>query len=207
MKPIIRSLRIAPFTFSIAAIAILAHFIGPLRNALELDRVLVWQGQWWRIWTGHITHFSAEHLFWDLGMFVVLGVLCERGRVRAFAMMMFAMSMVVSLVVGWTHPELTVYRGLSGLDTGLFTWFIIDQVIANLKCGNRRYAVLWFAGVLALLAKLVYEIGTGTTLFVDAGEFVPLVEAHLAGALVGMIPILAMFQSRQIAKCVGYCFN
>ena len=73
-----------PLTITVSLFAILVHWIPGCQNALELDFSMVSGGQWWRILTGHLTHFDSQHLFWDLVMFTGLGELVRRCvRVRS----------------------------------------------------------------------------------------------------------------------------
>lgn len=40
----------------------------------QYDRMAIIAGDYWRLLFGHWTHISAEHLFWDVLMFLVLSV-------------------------------------------------------------------------------------------------------------------------------------
>ena len=84
------------------------------------------------------------------------------------------------------------YRGLSGVDTGLFVWFVGDQYRLSQKQNDKPYAMLWGTLGVLLLAKLFYETVTGELLFVSVEGFKPLVESHVSGGLAGL---LALFLS------------
>jgi hypothetical protein len=45
---------------------------------LEYNRTSIANGEIWRLVTGSIVHWTTDHLFWDLLMFVVLGAAIER---------------------------------------------------------------------------------------------------------------------------------
>ena len=47
------------------------------RDAPVRPRRALQAGEIWRLATCHLTHWNAEHLQWDLLMFVVLGAVCE----------------------------------------------------------------------------------------------------------------------------------
>ena len=174
-------------TFVLSLIALLAYAVPPLTQWLQLDFAAVGGGQWWRIWTGHLTHYDGQHLFWDLLMFAVLGAACERKHPRLFAPLIALMSVAISGAIACWCPEISVYRGLSGLDTGLFVWFIADQCHEAWLARDRKLAALWLMPGFALVGKLLFEATTGQILFVDAQAFTPLVESHLAGAALGLI--------------------
>ncbi|MEZ6088660.1 MAG: rhombosortase [Pirellulaceae bacterium] len=170
-----------PTTILIAALSILA-FASPSINAtLQLDFARVAEGQWWRMLTGHATHFGASHLFWDLLMFVILGTICEWRHPRTFAISLATMATVISLAIHFACPDIDIYRGLSGLDTGLFAWLLVDEVAYAWKRRDRNWLAACVAAGVILTGKLVFEAVTGQTLFVASGDFRPLVESHLAG--------------------------
>lgn len=176
-----------PATIFVAALTILAAIFPALTNAWQLNFDVVQDGQWWRLWTGHVTHYDGSHLFWDLLMFVALSISLERKHARGFAVAMVTMMPIVGMAVWWTCPDIAAYRGLSGLDTGLFVWFVTEQICDAFRLAKRVPAMLWSATLLGLVGKLIYEASTGDTLFVDSSSFRPLVQSHLAGAVLGGI--------------------
>lgn len=175
------------WTLVVSVLALLAWAIPSLGLWLELDYALVAEGQWWRIWTGHLTHYDGNHLFFDLLMFAVLGAACERANPRGYPLALIAMMAGVSFAIAWFCDGINVYRGLSGVDTGLFVWLVADQCHQCWREGRFRFAAIWMFAVSGLLGKLVFEAATGQTLFVDSSDFTPLVESHLAGAGIGVL--------------------
>jgi rhomboid family GlyGly-CTERM serine protease len=180
-------LRTYPVTILISLVALLAWANPTLSQWLELDYSLVSSGQWWRIWTGHLTHYDGTHLFWDLLMFAVLGAACERGHPRLFVPAVAVIIAGITVAIGLCCEEISVYRGLSGLDTGLFVWFVADQCRRCCTDRDPVAAIIWLFPVVGLIGKLVFEAATGQTLFVDSSTFTPLVESHLAGAAIGLM--------------------
>jgi hypothetical protein len=86
-------------------------------------------------------------------------------------------------------PEIPVYRGLSGIDTGLFTLLCVGIYQDARNSGDRMLQSAIVILTAGLFAKLVFEDVTGTTIFVDQYEagFIPIIAAHILGALVGII--------------------
>lgn len=179
--------RHCPVTMLASLAALLAYASPTLTQWLQLDFAAVAQGQWWRIWTGHLTHYGGQHLFWDLLMFAVLGAACEQKHRLVFVPLVGGMTMGVSMAIFWFCPEVLVYRGLSGVDTGLFVWFLAGQCEECWLARERFAAGLWLVPGVGLIGKLLYEAATGKILFVNAEAFTPLVEAHLAGAALGLM--------------------
>ncbi len=192
MIPMNTSLRKYPVTIAVSVIALLAWASPSLSQWLQLDFNAVADGQWWRIWTGHLTHYDGSHLFWDLTMFAVLGGACEHRHPRPFAPAIAVMIAVISASIGVLCEQVSVYRGLSGIDTGLFVWFVADQCRDCWRSRDKVSAMLWLSLSMGLIGKLLYEITTGQILFVDASGFTPLVESHLAGAAIGLICCVAV---------------
>ncbi len=174
-------------TAFVSSIAILASVFPSLAAGLQLDFAAVAAGQWWRLLSGHLTHFGSQHLFWDVLMFVVLGAACERQHPRIFAVSLVLMALGISAAVMFLCPDVSGYRGLSGIDTGLFVWFIGDQIRQCVAARDRTATSAWIGAGGLLAGKLLYEFVTGEVLFVDAEGFKPLVESHLAGAVFGAL--------------------
>ena len=186
-------LRTFPVTITVSALALVAWACPTLTLWLQLDFKAVADGQWWRIWTGHLTHYDGNHLFWDLIMFVVLAGACEHRHRRRFALALTVMVAVISASIGYFCDQVSVYRGLSGIDTGLFVWFVADQCHDCWRSRDRVSALLWLSLSMGLIGKLLYEVTTGQILFVDASGFTPLVESHLAGAAIGLVCYSSLF--------------
>lgn len=180
-------LRQIPVTLLVSVIALAAFAFPGLTAGLQLDFASVDSGQWWRLLSGHLTHFGGGHLFWDLLMFAVLSAACERQNPRFYPIALIAMSVGISATILFMCQDVTTYRGLSGIDTGLFVWFLANQIRQSVADRDRTFTCFWSVAGFLLLAKLGYEFTTGEILFVNAEGFQPLVESHLSGAVLGAI--------------------
>ena len=137
---------------------------------------LVRGGPLWRIATCHFTHFTYEQLAWDGLPFVLLSLACWRRDARTFYATLLASIVVVPLAVLAFAPHIDTYRGLSGLDSALF---------ALLVAGDKRLRIL----LVPLVAKIAFELATGSTLFVTnlGSGVVGVPVAHVAGAAIGLL--------------------
>jgi len=175
------------YTMVITVVTVAIFAIPKLTASLQLDFNSVASGQWWRLLSGHLTHYDGQHLFWDLLMFVVLGAICERQNRKRFGVILLIMATIVSLTVMYTCADISEYRGLSGIDTGLFAWLTIGQLRTSLAGRDRYFATFWAITGLLLVGKLGFEMMTGDVLFVQTDGFKPMLESHLAGAAMGTL--------------------
>ena len=155
--------------------ALAVYAVPSLLNRLQFERTDIAAGQWWRLLTCHFTHWSLDHLFWDLLVFAVLGVICERINRACMLACLALSSAAISIAVWWLAPELSHYRGLSGLDSAFFT--LLVSMIARTAITEKRWGGLAMPVLMLVLfgAKVFYEAASGATIFADhtAGGFVP----------------------------------
>lgn len=170
---------------ALAAVAVWALGAEPW---LELDRAAVAAGESWRMITAHWTHWSTDHLAWDLAVFVVLGVLAETRSRAAFIACVALSAAAISIVVIGAQPAFMSYRGLSGVDSALFALVLTTLGRDAWLAGRRGLTAATVAVGALFAAKTAWEAATGGTVFVDAAEagFVAAPAAHLAGAAVGV---------------------
>ena len=182
----------APFlTVALAALAVLVFESSLLSVMLQFERESAWQA--WRVLTGHLTHWSADHLLWDVGAFSVLGAFVEsRGRRRLVATLLGS-AVAIPLAVLVLDPGAATYRGLSGIDSALF---VVALAIFARESRGRTVRIACAALALAFTAKVGYEALVGATVFVDSSGFRPLPLAHLVGAGVGGIVVARSVATR-----------
>jgi rhomboid family GlyGly-CTERM serine protease len=159
-------------TISLTLLAVAAALLPG--SSLELQR----GGPVWRIVTCHFTHFTYEQLAWDALVFLVLGIACARRNRGAFQATLLASILVVPIAVLTFAPEVTTYRGLSGIDSALFALLLTME-------WRRSWLVALCAAGFAM--KLIFEMTTGATVFVSGAAFAVVPVAHLAGAVVGLV--------------------
>lgn len=181
----------APLTLLLTLGAALIMALPAVAPALEFDRHAIALGDWGRLITGHLTHWTLDHAFWDGAMFLALGALCEVRWPRRFLACLAAAPLVISVALWCFTPELMFYRGLSGIDSALFTLAAGCLLCEAVGDGRRKHALLLGALLVAFAGKIGYEFATGATLFVDSTTaFVPIPLAHVAGGTVGMVAAL-----------------
>lgn len=157
-------------------------------SALEYDRAAILRGEVWRLVTGHLTHWSPDHLLWDVLAFLALGFVCERRRRALYAGVLFASAMSVSLILLAACPEITAYRGLSAVASALWFW-------AALIIAERRLTPA-FVLLALFLVKVLMELTTGTSVF--AADIAVLPSVHLIGAAVGFCGAVAEHKMQRL---------
>ncbi|NOY81504.1 MAG: rhombosortase [Kiritimatiellaeota bacterium] len=173
---------------AVVVAAVLVQACPGLPAALQFERSAIGQGQWWRVLTGHLAHWSWGHLFWDLAGFAILGFLCERRSRRRFTVCLFVSSVCISAVFHLWHPELAAYRGLSGVDSALFGLALTAFWREARRRGDSLGQWLFGAGALLFCAKIAYEIGARDFVFASDpdGRMTPVPVVHAVGFLIGI---------------------
>jgi len=165
-------------------------FLRPGLSAhLQYDRAAIAAGEVWRLVSGHWAHYSLDHVIWDVIAFAALGVACERRSRARFLVCLIASALAISVSVWLLLPEMQVYRGLSGIDSALFTCLAASMWNDGRRSERPGLQAIALACVSAFLLKVAFELVTGRTVFVnemDPGAVgVPL--AHIAGAACGVL--------------------
>lgn len=186
-------------------------------ECLQFDRAAILTGELWRLVTGNLVHWSAEHCLLDVAAFAILGWIYEPPIRRQFQQsnnplrilcslpaVLLATSCGVGLTVFFLQPAMLTYRGLSGVDSGLFALALILECTEAKNDSTRWWYVI--PAVLVFIVKLVFEVTTGSLFFGteslgDLGQPVPL--AHLAGAVfaVACCLVCATRNSQPDIKC------
>lgn len=175
-------------------ILILLHLLqATLQPMFEFDRSAIYDGQWWRVLTGHLFHTNTWHLLMNLGGYVLIMLL--HGAYysnRRFVLNLLLGNLLIGLALLCWSPDISVYVGLSG-------W-----LHALLVCGccidiERHWSSGWLI-LIAVFGKVLWEQWQGAS-----NEVVTLIgadvatDAHLYGALVGLLLYLTMLFNRTVA--------
>lgn len=181
----------SPWTISLTTVMVLLNLgllvpnslTGPVLEIMQYDRAAVLHGQVWRIVAGNLVHWSTEHFLLDVAAFAVLGWMFERSLGKSFPWLM----LISATAVGTSAlllPDMATYRGLSGVDSGLFAAALWCECrTARNQPKNWLYLV---PVMIVFVIKLIYECTTGELFFGtqalgDLGQPVPL--AHFSGTV------------------------
>lgn len=157
------------------------------------ERALVFAGEWWRPLTSQVFHTSPAHALWNaLGLVLVGGLL---GSVRRAGEWLVVGLVAALLVAGGLlpHAEVHGYLGLSGVLHGLFVAGAVGLLLRPAPAGDRAARGEGALLLALLVGKLLWEQTVGPLPGSEtATEGAVIVEAHLYGALGGLLAALGL---------------
>lgn len=162
-----------------------------LRYPPELTITAI-NGQWWRLLTPAILHFSLMHIAFNLLWWWELGGLVERGQSAA---RLLGIAVVIALVSNAAQgmeygPK---FGGLSGVIYGLLGYLWIYPLLNPAAGFRMRKEILWFMlGWLALGYTGLIDVILGPVSNIG----------HLSGLLVGMVlgALIGVVNRGQVAQ-------
>ncbi len=154
-----------------------------LGAALAYDRQLVLDGQLWRLWSAHLVHFSLRHALFDGAVLVVLGMALEPALgARRMALALALAAPVITLALLVLVPQMTHYRGASGL--GMMLAVGAGGLLWRSNPGHRPLLVLLGLALVARLGADMLDLGDAVT---TLPSWVAIAwQAHLVGAACGV---------------------
>lgn len=185
-----------PLTLVVAVAAIAAYLIPALTSLLTIDFANPQGIQLHQLLGCHLLHWSAEHLFWDLAMFCILGGLCELWWPKQYYITVAISAVMIPMLIMVFQPDISSYRGLSGIDTAIFSLMATNICFASLRRSDWSQSLLFGTLLLSLVGKVAFEFVTGELLFVSELNFIPLPLAHLIGGLIGAFAPLVCLRLR-----------
>ena len=180
--------RVPWLTLALAGLACLVQASPALTAACEFVRPTPGRGEFWRLFTAHLAHYGVDHLTWDVAALLILGPMAEAEGRRVFASVLVGAALLIGVGVWAWQPQLTSYRGLSGLDSAVYGLVCARLVGTGWK---ERHGFSLALGALALAGfalKCGAELATNTTVFAASASegYVPVPLAHLLGMAAGM---------------------
>lgn len=139
-----------------------------------------------RVLTCHLLHWSAEHLMWDLAVFVILGAVCEWRSPIRYAAALLLSAVAIPPCIMWWLPGIDSYRGLSGIDTALFGLLVADLLVRRIKDRDWMNALVFSLFLVGLFGKIAMEMNSGANIFVSDTSFIPIPLSHFVGAIIGL---------------------
>lgn len=162
------------------------------------DLFIYWRpsllAEFWRLWTAHWVHVGWMHFFLNMLAFACLPFIFPHARNWHLCVLLLLLPPFISLIFYFYLPYIEAYAGLSGVLHGLYT--AVGLVYLQYP-KERKFAILV---LLLIAAKLVWEntIGqTGTAQLIGSPV---LTEAHLIGAIGGVLCGLSYLLFRKVER-------
>jgi hypothetical protein len=132
---------------------------------------------------------------------MVLGIICCQRNSRTFTWGITLSALIISTAVLWCCPTLSSYRGLSGIDTAIYCWLALELCKDAVIEKNRFKITMYSLFIAGLIGKTLYEFATGSMLFSNPGDFIPVPLAHVAGIISGVLIFTFELFSNAKNKC------
>jgi rhomboid family GlyGly-CTERM serine protease len=164
-----------------------AQWFQSLCAWMQFDGASILRGEIWRLFTGHLVHWSAAHFYLDAAVFIAQGIVFEPKIGRQYARTLALAAGAIGLGLLIFQRDLGAYRGISGL---INTQFVLGTGLFVFDASLKRRVKGFYVAIFSIhIFKIGYEIFFQVSFFStdalgDMGRFTPL--AHLAGALVGL---------------------
>lgn len=164
----------------LAAAILLPQLLGgtAVSDALRYDRDAIAAGQFLRLVTGQFVHLDLLHAFANVAGAVMIWALVGAAlSVRGWLVVVAVSVATVAAGLWWFSPAIEWYVGASGMLHGLLVGGAMDQARGADPLAR------WVLVIVSI--KLVWEQLVGPLPF--AGDSVVVIDAHLYGALGGLL--------------------
>lgn len=163
-------------------------------DLLTFDRGALLNGEWWRLWSAHFTHYTLMQMAADTGVVVVLGFVIRSRISGTFLTVCVLVAMpVISGLMLWLAPEMNSYRGASAVAS--LMWALGGSLFLA-EC--RPFSARFWMGLLFLLLLAIKIVGEGLALLPPLTELPDGVrvawQGHLFGAVAGFLIFLLWTQ-------------
>lgn len=163
-------------------------------DRLAFDRYAILNGEWWRLWSCHLAHYSRVHMITDVGTLFFLSLVV--GRFTKFLHLLIALvvampviaSLVVLMVPGMEH-----FRGASAMV--MMLWMVVSWYLIVESKGFNFQFVFGYILLAVLAGKIAVEYFGLMPPSPDMPRgLMPPWQIHIFGALVGLLAFNAFYQ-------------
>jgi len=159
-------------TLIILAAVVAIDSVPGARDWLIYDRAAIETGEFRRLFTGHLCHFTTEHLAWNALVVATAGAWIELRRIRGGALLLWAGPWTISVGLFLLEPNMVQYGGLSALATAAVALIALSEKCAWLFCAVVIKAIIgssWMAfDAEAVVSGISHQLGALTGIGVFA---------------------------------------
>jgi len=181
--------RIPILTMSLVTTLISLYWLVTDKTRLYFSAADIFQGEFWRLVSGHFMHADLQHLLWNCLGLAVLGTLLEYRSRRVLWAALGAGIVFVSALLLTPFSQLEYYCGLSGVLNTLLL------VALWLEWKSTR-SLLIIVLTLGITLKTLIEVSQGVSLLTHI-SWPPYAWSHVAGLIAGVCIICVLSRGDQ----------
>jgi rhomboid family GlyGly-CTERM serine protease len=151
---------------------------------LEYRSEAVLAGEVWRFWSGHFMHYAPAHAVLDGAACLILATGLQRaGTGAGLLLKLAAIAPIVLLAILLAVPDMTSYRGASGLAMALLAALLLTLWRAEPR---------WRIGLAVFVAALLVKLAADAMGYSPVGSSLPdgirvAWQANVAGLVCGLL--------------------
>lgn len=163
-------------------------------DRLAFDRFAILNGEWWRLWSSHLVHYSRGHMITDAGTLFFLALVVGRFTKVLHLLIAFVVAMpVITALVVLMVPAMEHFRGASAMM--MMLWMVVSWYLIVESKGFNLQFVLGYTLLAVLIGKIAVEyLGLMPPSLDMPRGYIPPWQAHIFGALVGLLAFNAFYQ-------------
>lgn len=166
-----------PVTIAIISLVIQAT---SLQDTLDWQRSAINNSQWWLLVSGNFAHLDWQHYALNvIALLVIWELFFKLQKIGLSILIILYLCLTVGLGIYFFNADVEWYVGLSGILHGLFLIGISHDVF--------KKNLLSILVALGFIGKIVWEQTVGITTGALFSEDTVLVDAHLYGAIGGLV--------------------
>lgn len=172
------------FTFLLVTGSLCLFLLPERAHLFVYDRNRVLTGDIWRLFTGHLVHFSWSHIAYNIVLLAFAGSWLERMNRSQYLWLVTLTVMASSLYFLIMLPDQERYGGLSGLASATVVYLSLYEIRYR-----RNARLIWYAVLILFAVKVGYEIMLREAIFAspDSIPFEVVPSVHVAGGLIAAI--------------------
>lgn len=164
------------------------------QRLLAYDRSAILAGEAWRLWTGHLVHFSHMHALVDGIVLYAMASLAEREfGSRSLACALALAALAISLVLLAFVPSLFEYRGASALAV-----LVAVMAVTSVWNDERSHAFVMLIAAAYVLKTLVDALSASPSSSILPDGVNVAWQAHVCGAIAGALAVLFLGRKRAL---------
>ena len=179
-------IKFPPLTLLLVVGSFLVFLFPAVASYLIYDREQLFAGEWWRLVTGILVHFSWTHLTYNAVILLVAGWLLEGKNKARFLILILATGLMSSMYFVLFLPDMNRYGGLSGIASAVVVYLCLLKIRERLPT---RW--IWVVILILFASKVFYESVMQQAFFVSYSSLMINVvpSTHIIGAMVAVLMV------------------